>query len=237
MLFRSCPYMALDTIEELAQLGRFPGEAPGQARYRYLKALTKGVLKVMSKMGVSTVASYIGSQLFEGIGLDDEVMQRCFPGVASKVGGSGFERIAQDVLQRHRRAFGSDGSRDLDSRGEYQWRRGGVPHLFNPQTVYALQHATRSKRYDIFRDYTRMIDHQDGQRTTLRSFLDIKSIGPVVPIDEVESVASIVRRFSTGAMSYGSISAEAHETLAIAMNRIGARSNTDRKSTRLNSSH
>ena len=221
-----CPYMALDTIEELAQLGRFPGEAPGQARYRYLKALTKGVLKVMSKMGVSTVASYIGSQLFEGIGLDDEVMQRCFPGVASKVGGSGFERIAQDVLQRHRRAFGSDGSRDLDSRGEYQWRRGGVPHLFNPQTVYALQHATRSKRYDIFRDYTRMIDHQDGQRTTLRSFLDIKSIGPVVPIDEVESVASIVRRFSTGAMSYGSISAEAHETLAIAMNRIGARSNT-----------
>lgn len=221
-----CPYMALDTIEELARLGRFPDEAPGQARYRYLKALTKGVLKVMSKMGVSTIASYIGSQLFEGVGLDREVMDRCFPGVASKVGGRGFERIARDVLERHSLAFGADVAPDLESRGEYQWRRDGVPHLFNPQTVYALQHATRSKRYDIFREYTSLVDHQERQRTTLRSFLDVTPLRAPIPIEEVETIESIIRRFSTGAMSYGSISAEAHETLAIAMNRIGGRSNT-----------
>lgn len=221
-----CPYMALDTIEELARLGRFPGEAPGQARYRYLKGLTKGVLKVMSKMGVSTVASYIGSQLFESVGVDDEVVSRCFPGVASKVGGRGFASIARDVLARHEHAYEREVDSELEVRGEYQWRREGEPHLFNPQTVYTLQHATREGRYDIFRTYTQLVDRQERQRITLRSFLGIKPLGPTVDIDEVESVESIVRRFSTGAMSYGSISAEAHETLAIAMNRLGGKSNT-----------
>lgn len=221
-----CPYMALDTIEELAQLGRFPGEAPGQARYRYLKALTKGVLKVMSKMGVSTVASYIGSQLFESVGVDDEVVKRCFPGIASKVGGRGFAAIARDVLDRHVHAYSREVNPDLEVRGEYQWRREGEPHLFNPQTVYTLQHATREGRYDIFRTYTQLVDKQERQRVTLRSFLDVKPLGPAVDVSEVEPVESIVARFSTGAMSYGSISAEAHETLAVAMNRIGGKSNT-----------
>ena len=221
-----CPYMALDTIEELARLGRFPGEAQGQARYRYLKALTKGVLKVMSKMGVSTVASYIGSQLFESVGVDDEVVSRCFPGVASKVGGRGFAAIARDVLARHEHAYEIEVDPELEVRGEYQWRREGEPHLFNPQTVYTLQHATREGRYDIFRTYTQLVDRQERQHVTLRSFLGVKSIGPAIDIDDVEPVESIVRRFSTGAMSYGSISAEAHETLAIAMNRIGGKSNT-----------
>ena len=221
-----CPYMALDTIEELARLGRFPGEAPGQARYRYLKGLTKGVLKVMSKMGVSTVASYIGSQLFESVGIDDEVVGRCFPGVASKVGGRGFAAIARDVLARHEHAYQREVDPELEVRGEYQWRREGEPHLFNPQTVYTLQHATREGRYDIFRTYTQLVDRQERQHITLRSFLGVKPLGKAIDIDEVESVESIVRRFSTGAMSYGSISAEAHETLAIAMNRLGGKSNT-----------
>ena len=221
-----CPYMALDTIEELARLGRFPGEAPGQARYRYLKGLTKGVLKVMSKMGVSTVASYIGSQLFESVGVDDEVVARCFPGVASKVGGRGFASIARDVLSRHERAYERVVDPELEVRGEYQWRREGEPHLFNPQTVYTLQHATREGRYDIFRTYTQLVDRQERQHITLRSFLGVKPLDTAIDIAEVESVESIVRRFSTGAMSYGSISAEAHETLAIAMNRLGGKSNT-----------
>ena len=221
-----CPYLALDTIEELARLGRFSDEAPGQARYRYLKSLTKGVVKVMSKMGVSTVTSYIGSQLFEAVGVDNEVMERCFPGVASKVGGRDFGAIARDVLMLHSTAFSDEGSSELANEGQYQWRRNGEPHLFNPQTVYALQHATRSGRFDIFRTYTQLVDRQERQRVTLRSLLDVKPLGPAVPLDEVESVSDIVRRFSTGAMSYGSISAEAHETLAIAMNRIGGKSNT-----------
>ena len=221
-----CPYLALDTIEELARLGQFHDEAPGQARYRYNKALAKGVLKVMSKMGVSTVASYIGSQLFEAVGVDQEVMDRCFPSIASKVGGRGFAGFARDVLRRHELAFGREIDAELETRGEYQWRREGEPHLFNPQTVYTLQHATREGRMDVFRTYTRLVDQQERQRVTLRSFFEIKPLGAAISIDEVESVSSIIARFSTGAMSYGSISAEAHETLAIAMNRLGGKSNT-----------
>ena len=221
-----CPYLALDTIEELARLGQFSGEAPGQARYRYTKALAKGVLKVMSKMGVSTVASYIGSQLFEAVGVDDEVMARCFPGIASKVGGRGFAGFAQDVLRRHRIAYERTVDNELEVRGEYQWRREGEPHLFNPQTVYTLQHATRQGRMDVFRKYTQLVDRQERQRVTLRSFFEIRSLNTAVPLEEVEPIESIMRRFSTGAMSYGSISAEAHETLAIAMNRLGGKSNT-----------
>ncbi|CAB4857944.1 unannotated protein [freshwater metagenome] len=221
-----CPYLALDTIEELARLGQFEDEAPGQARYRYNKALSKGVLKVMSKMGVSTVASYIGSQLFEAIGVDQEVVDRCFPGIASKIGGRGFAGFAQDVLRRHEVAHGLEVSQELETRGEYQWRREGEPHLFNPQTVYTLQHATREGRMDVFRTYTRLVDQQERQRVTLRSFFEVQPLGQAIDISEVEPVSTIMKRFSTGAMSYGSISAEAHENLAIAMNRLGGRSNT-----------
>jgi glutamate synthase (NADPH/NADH) large chain len=221
-----CPYLALDTIEELAHYGQFHDEAPGQARYRYNKALSKGVLKVMSKMGVSTIASYIGSQLFEAIGVDQEVVERCFPGIASKIGGRGFAGFAKDVLRRHEIAYGREVDPELETRGEYQWRREGEPHLFNPQTVYTLQHATREGRMDVFRTYTRLIDQQERQRVTLRSFFEIQPLGQPIDISEVEPIESILKRFSTGAMSYGSISPEAHENLAIAMNRMGGKSNT-----------
>ena len=191
----------------------------------------------MSKMGVSTIASYTGAQIFEAIGLGDEVIATCFAGTASRLGGVGFDVLAQEAARRAAVAKGGPGlaHRQLETGGEYQWRREGEPHLFNPETVFKLQHATRSRRYEIFKEYTALVDDQSAQLATLRGLLRIKGIddagvepGSVrkIDLDEVESVSSIVKRFATGAMSYGSISAEAHETLAIAMNRLGGRSNT-----------
>jgi glutamate synthase (NADPH/NADH) large chain len=222
------PYLAYDTIDDLVRRGELEGLSSEQARYRYAKALSKGVLKVMSKMGVSTVASYVGSQLFEAVGVADEVLTRCFPDVVSRVGGKNFEGFARDALVRHQRAFGADhdATDELAVKGEYQWRRGGEEHLFNPRTVFKLQHATRTQRMDIFRQYSALIDEQAHHNVTLRSLFHLRPAGPPVPLDEVESASSLFRRFSTGAMSYGSISAEAHETLAIAMNRLGGKSNT-----------
>ena len=191
----------------------------------------------MSKMGVSTIASYTGAQIFEAIGLGDEVIATCFEGTSSRLGGVGFDVLAEEAARRAAVGRGGPGlaHRQLETGGEYQWRREGEPHLFNPQTVFKLQHATRSRRYEIFKEYTALVDDQAAKLATLRGLLRIKGIddGQVEPgtvrkidLDEVESVSSIVKRFATGAMSYGSISAEAHETLAIAMNRLGARSNT-----------
>jgi glutamate synthase (NADPH/NADH) large chain len=228
------PYLALETIEDMIRDGRLGGVTPARAARNYVKACGKGVLKIMSKMGISTVASYTGAQVFEAIGLAESVVDRYFTGTVTRIGGAGMEEIAAEVLARHRRAWADRPSalahRDLEVGGEYQWRREGEYHLFNPTTVHKLQHSTRTRRYDIFKEYTRAVDGQAARRATLRGLLRLRPADergtPPVPLDEVEPVADIVRRFSTGAMSYGSISAEAHETLAIAMNRLGARSNT-----------
>ena len=289
------PYLALETVEDMVRRGLLDGVTARKASENTVKALGKGLLKIMSKMGVSTVASYTGAQIFEAIGLGQEIVSTCFTGTTSRLGGVGFDVLAAETAARHTRAFPPRGAdpdhRRLETGGEYQWRREGEPHLFNPETVFKLQHATRSRRYEIFKEYTRLVDDQSARLMTLRGLLRIRGVddhtdprglgaaslparaphvpgaprearvpdedqaglhptGPhpvgkrlpgsapagsassrpapssPIPIDEVEPVSEIVRRFSTGAMSYGSISAEAHQTLAIAMNRLGGRSNT-----------
>jgi glutamate synthase (NADPH/NADH) large chain len=225
------PYLAMETVEDLVAGGVLGDLEPQQAVRNLIKALGKGVLKVMSKMGISTVASYRGAQVFEAIGLSQELVERYFTGTTSRLGGVGLDVIAEEVGRRHRAAYPATGTgpahRRLEVGGEYQWRREGEPHLFNPETVFRLQHATRTRQYDIFKDYTRLVDEQSEKLMTLRGLFALRTgTRPAVPIDEVEPVSEIVKRFSTGAMSYGSISKEAHETLAIAMNRLGAKSNT-----------
>ncbi|MDQ3293102.1 MAG: glutamate synthase large subunit [Actinomycetota bacterium] len=225
------PYLAFDTVADMVKSGSVGGVAERKAIRNYVKASAKGVLKVMSKMGVSTVASYTGAQIFECIGLAEDLVDEYFTGTTSKLGGVGLDVIAAEVAERHRFAFldrpEEAAHRDLWTGGEYQWRREGELHLFNPETVFKLQHSTRARRYDVFKEYSRMVDEQSAQLFTLRGLFELHTNGRTpVPIDEVESVSAIVRRFSTGAMSYGSISAEAHETLAIAMNRLGGKSNT-----------
>ena len=225
------PYLAMETVEDLArQRVHLTEVEPEQAVRNLVKALGKGVLKVMSKMGVSTVASYTGAQIFEAIGLDASVVDTYFTGTTSKLGGVSLDVLANEVEQRHRRAYPVDGippaHRKLDIGGEYQWRREGEPHLFDPDTVFRLQHSTRSGRYDIFKQYTQLVDDQSARLMTLRGLFELTGDRQPIPIDEVESVSEVVKRFSTGAMSYGSISQEAHETLAIAMNHLGGKSNT-----------
>ena len=230
------PYLAFESIEDLiaaddgAGMHGLGGMEPKKAVNNYIKAAGKGVLKVMSKMGVSTVASYTGAQIFEAIGLSHDFIDEFFTGTVSRIDGIGLEQISAEVAARHAVAHPRRPDlrihRKLELGGEYQWRREGEHHLFNPETVYRLQHATRSGRYDLFKQYTAAVDDQSKVLTTLRGMFQFASDREPISIDEVESVASIVQRFSTGAMSYGSISAEVHETLAIAMNRIGAKSNT-----------
>ena len=225
------PYLALDSIDDMISEGLLEGVSPRQARRNYIKAACKGVLKVMSKMGISTVASYTGAQVFEAIGLDGALIDEYFTGTSSRIGGVGLSVLAAEVATRHRQAHEprptERAHRELEVGGEYQWRREGEFHLFNPKTVFKLQHATRSKRYEIFKEYTALVDDQAEKLGTLRGLLRLRPApGGPIPLEEVEPVERIVTRFSTGAMSYGSISAEAHETLAIAMNRIGGRSNT-----------
>ena len=225
------PYLALETVEDLVARNVIQGISPEKAVRNYIKALGKGLLKVMSKMGVSTVASYRGAQIFEAIGLSQDFIDAYFTGTVTKLGGVGIDVIAEEVARRHATAYPPSGispaHRVLADGGEYQWRRDGEPHLFDPETVFRLQHATRSKRFDIFREYTERVNQQAERLMTLRGLFSFKEgEREPIPIEEVESIESIVTRFSTGAMSYGSISAEAHETLAIAMNRLGAKSNT-----------
>jgi glutamate synthase (NADPH/NADH) large chain len=226
------PYLAFESIEDLISEGMhgLGGMDPNIAVRNYIKACGKGVLKVMSKMGVSTVASYTGAQIFEAIGLGSTLIDRHFTGTISRIGGIGIDQVAESVAKRHRSANPDRpeerAHRRLELGGEYQWRREGEHHLFNPETVFKLQHATRSGRWDIFKEYTSRVDDQSARLATLRGLFRFDSARPPVPLDEVEPAAEIMKRFSTGAMSYGSISAEAHETLAIAMNRIGAKSNT-----------
>ena len=225
------PYLAFETIDDLITEGVIEGITHRKARRNYIKACGKGVLKVMSKMGISTIPSYTGAQVFEAVGLANDVIDEYFTGTVSRLGGVGLEVLAAEVAARHAMAWPDRPSelahRDLQVGGEYQWRREGEYHLFNPETVFRLQHSTRTKRYDIFKEYTTLVDDQSANLATLRGMFRLKEgERPPVAIDEVEPVSAIVKRFSTGAMSYGSISAEAHENLAIAMNRLGAKSNT-----------
>ncbi|MCC6438884.1 MAG: glutamate synthase large subunit, partial [Acidimicrobiales bacterium] len=234
------PYLALETVADQVRQGVFQPEGHDSddltsrieaAQKNYLKAGGKGILKVMSKMGISTVASYTGAQVFEAIGLGRELVEEYFTGTTSRLGGVGLDELAAEVARRHEVAYPRNplllAHRDLPGGGEYQWRREGEYHLFNPETVYKLQHATRHKRYEIFKQYTQAVDDQSRHLATLRGLFRLRTdrCSPI-PVEEVEPISSIIRRFATGAMSYGSISAEAHETLAIAMNRIGGKSNT-----------
>lgn len=222
------PYLAIETVEDMTARGEL-SLPPRTAVRNLIKAYGKGVLKVMSKMGVSTVASYTGAQIFEALGLGQDVIDACFSGTTSRLGGVGFDVLAEETRLRHLRAYprAENAHRRLDVGGEYQWRREGEPHLFNPETVFRLQHATRTRRYEIYKQYTGLVDGQSEKLMTLRGLFRLREgVRPPVPIDEVEPVSEIVKRFSTGAMSYGSISREAHETLAVAMNRLGGKSNT-----------
>jgi glutamate synthase (NADPH/NADH) large chain len=228
------PYLAMESVEDLARDGHFVDTPPDVAVRNLVKALGKGVLKVMSKMGVSTVASYTGAQIFEAVGLSQELVDQYFTGTVSKLGGIGLDTVAEEVARRHATAYPVDGlppaHRALEVGGEYQWRREGEPHLFDPETVFRLQHATRTGQYDVFKQYTQRVDEQSERLMTLRGLFRLKGAADLgrdpIPLEEVEPASEIVKRFSTGAMSYGSISKEAHETLAIAMNRLGGKSNT-----------
>jgi glutamate synthase (NADPH) large chain len=225
------PYLAFETIDDMVASGLLTAVTPRQAQTNYIKAASKGIVKVMSKMGISTVASYTGAQVFEAIGLARDVVDEYFTGTVSRIDGVGLDVLAEEVAARHRVSHLDRPTelahRERESGGEYQWRRDGEVHLFNPKTVFKLQHATRSKRYEVFKEYSRTVDDQSAKLATLRGLLRLRTGRlPEVPIERVEPISSILTRFSTGAMSYGSISAEAHETLAIAMNRLGGRSNT-----------
>lgn len=222
------PYLAFESVDDLIATGPLAGLDPRTAIRNYVKALGKGVLKIMSKMGISTVSSYCGAQVFEAVGLDNRLLQRYFAGTNGRIGGAGLAGIHAEVKARHEKAYPANPAershRRLEVGGEYQWRREGEVHLFNPETVFLLQHATRSKQYDVFRKYTSKVDAMAS--SSLRGLFKFKSDRTPVPLDEVEPVSEIVKRFATGAMSYGSISAESHETLAIAMNNLGGKSNT-----------
>jgi len=223
------PYLAMETVENLVRQKRINDLTPEKAVRNLVKALGKGVLKVMSKMGVSTVASYRGAQIFEAMGISQEIIEKYFTGTVSRLGGIGLEVIAQEVAKRHAVAYPVNGiapaHRQLNIGGEYQWRREGEPHLFDPETVFKLQHSTKSGQIEVFRQYTEKVNDQAKRLMTLRGLFDFRE-RKSIPLEEVEPIENILKRFSTGAMSYGSISQEAHETLAVAMNRIGAKSNT-----------
>ncbi|MFN8225806.1 MAG: glutamate synthase large subunit [Mycobacterium sp.] len=225
------PYLAFESIEDLIREGELTGIEPAAAVRNYLKALGKGVMKVMSKMGISTVGSYTGAQAFEAIGLDQAMVDEYLEGTVSQLGGVGLDVLADEVRFRHRRAYPENPTerahRRLSVGGEYQFRRDGELHLFTPETVFLLQHSTRTGRADVFANYTDEVDRLSREGGTLRGLFGFRTgVREPVPLDEVESVDAICTRFNTGAMSYGSISAEAHETMAIAMNNLGGRSNS-----------
>ena len=217
------PYLAYEAVSLLVARGDLTLDAT-TAVNNFRHALNKGIMKILSKMGISTLNSYRGAQIFEVLGIGDEVIGMCFEGTPSRIGGAGFEEIAKETVLRHEKAFALDPL--LESGGIYQWRKDGENHLWNPQTISALQDSTRSNDYERYREFSALINDQSGRPTTLRSLLKIKTLPKPLPITEVEPVESILKRFATGAMSFGSISGPAHETIAKAMNMIGGRSNT-----------
>ena len=222
------PYLAFDTIKEMIDQGLLGDTNYREAAQKYRKAVVKGIVKVISKMGISTIQSYCGAQIYEAVGLRQSFIERYFTGTPSRIEGVDLEVIAREAVLRHTQAFPlrPAGAAGLDSGGQYQWREEGEHHLFNPESIYYLQQACRNKDYVLFKKYSSLINDQSRHLTTLRGLLDFHYPAQPIPIEEVEPVESIVRRFKTGAMSYGSISKEAHEALAIAMNRIGGKSNT-----------
>ena len=222
------PYLAYDSLADMIQEGMLVDIDYEHACKNYTKAVMKGLVKVISKMGISTVQSYCGSQIFEAVGLDKDLVDKYFTWTPSRIGGIGLDVIAKESQMRHAHAFPDRqlNGRTLDIGGVYQWRKEGEHHLFNPESVYKLQYACRTNNYKLFKDYSQLINDQSHRLGTLRGLLEFKSDSNAIPIDEVESVESICTRFKTGAMSYGSISKEAHESLAIAMNRINGKSNT-----------
>lgn len=222
------PYLAFESLDDMISQGLLRGISHEKAVKNYIKAATKSVVKILSKMGISTIQSYRGAQIFEAVGLNSEFVDRYFTWTPSRIGGIGLAEVAQEALASHYRAFTDKDGNDmvLDSGGEYQWRSDGEEHLFNPQTIHLLQHSVRSGDYEMYKKYAALVQGESEKHQTLRSMLQFKSVGAPVSLDEVESAESIMKRFKTGAMSFGSISKEAHETLAIAMNRIGGKSNT-----------
>lgn len=222
------PYLAIETLDDMIRQGLLSGVDHATAVKNYIKALNKGVVKVMSKMGISTIQSYRGAQIFEAVGLEAAFVDKYFTWTASRIGGIGLEVVAEETAARHRRAFPArpPAEPDLENGGHYQWRRDGEYHMINPETVAKLQYAARRGSYEAYKEFARVADGEARRRATLRSLLEFKYAERPIPIEEVEPVEQIVKRFATGAMSYGSISSEAHETLAIAMNRLGARSNS-----------
>ncbi len=222
------PYLALETITQMIAEGSLGELTAEKAHYQYVKAAVKGVLKVISKMGISTLQSYHGAQIFEALGLSQPLVDSYFTKTPTRIEGIDLLGIYEEVKARHRKAFPPriNGVETLDPGGVYQWRHDGERHLFNPQTVHQLQQACRTNNYSVFKQYAATVNNQSRELMTLRSLLDFKFAAEPIPLEEVEPVEAIVKRFKTGAMSYGSISKEAHETLAIAMNRIGGRSNT-----------
>ncbi|MCK5013896.1 MAG: glutamate synthase large subunit [Candidatus Omnitrophica bacterium] len=222
------PYLAFETLENQINKGTYPAHLTyAEAHKNFFKATRKGLFKIISKMGISTIQSYCGAQIFEAVGLGKRVVERYFTGTPSRVGGIGLHVIAKEVIQRHDEAYENQNIYDevLDEGGDYRWRKNGEHHQLNPQTVALLRHAVRSGDYKVFKKYSKLVDDQQTNLANIRGLLQFKH-RKAVPIDEVEPASEIVKRFATGAMSYGSISKEAHETLAIAMNRLGAFSNT-----------
>ena len=220
-----CPWLAFETLADMAPALKIEAK---EARKRFIKAINKGLLKVMSKMGISTYQSYCGAQIFEAIGLNSAFVGEYFTGTASNVQGIGIAEVAEEAVRTHRAAFGGDPvlANALDAGGEYAWRVRGEEHMWTPDSIAKLQHATRSGKYDTYKEYAQLINDQSKRHMTLRGLFEIRPAGKPVPLEEVEPAREIVKRFATGAMSLGSISTEAHTTLAIAMNRIGGKSNT-----------
>ncbi|WP_025689119.1 glutamate synthase large subunit [Paenibacillus zanthoxyli] len=222
------PYLAFESLDDMISQGLLRGVSHEKAVKNYIKAATKSVVKILSKMGISTIQSYRGAQIFEAVGLKSDFVDRYFTWTPSRIGGIGLEEVAMETLAHHNRAFSDKDGKDkvLDSGGEYQWRSDGEDHLFNPQTIHLLQHSVRSGDYNMYKEYSALVQGESKKHQTLRSLLEFKPVGEPIPLEEVEPVESIMKRFKTGAMSFGSISKEAHEALAIAMNRIGGKSNT-----------
>ena len=223
------PYLAIETLEDLHAKGYFPPEYTFQKVLKnYIKAVDKGLLKVLSKMGISTLQSYCGAQIFEAIGLNKSLVERYFTGTSSRIEGVGLEILAREALMRHKFAMqpAEESDTELEIGGSYQYRERGERHILNPLTISKLQHAVRQSSFPTYQEFARIANEQSRNFYTLRGLLDLNPAGPPVPLEDVEPAAEIVKRFATGAMSFGSISKEAHETLAIAMNRIGGRSNT-----------
>jgi len=222
------PYLAFESIDDLIKTGLIDGADHETSVNKYIKAVTKGVVKVLSKMGISTIQSYQGAQIFEAIGLSSDLIDKYFTSTASRIGGIGLDVVAEETLRRHDAAFDERFAfiNSLDSGGTTHYRSNDEYHLYNPESIHKLQESCRNKDYKLFKEYSELINNQTQQLCTLRGLMDFNFVENPIPIEEVESIESICKRFKTGAMSYGSISKEAHESMAIAMNRIGGKSNT-----------